>query len=604
VRIYEDLRVVQARIGVAEHVILGLFGLLLTYFWHLQVLEGKTYQALADTNRTRVVSLAAPRGPLLDRNGKVLVENRPSLNIILNPDHVEDLDRTVSRLARVLKMGEAPIREKIYAQKRVRFEPVVVKADASLEDVAEVEAHRLELPEVEIAVVPLRSYPLAAAAAHTLGRVGEITEAQLRSPEFAGIEPGTLVGQAGLESKYNRELMGRDGERRVIVNSRGLEVAEKSREPPADGPPVTLTLDADLQRAMDEALRGHSGSAVAMDPETGEILAMSSTPAYDPNDFTTGVDATVWRELAANTANPFMNRVVQATYSPGSMFKVVMSIAALEEGVITPATTFYCPGYLSIYNTVFRCNRAAGHGEVRLREALGESCNVFFYHVGVKLEIERIARYAKKLGLGAPTGVDLPHEVGGLIPSPEWKLQTQRTPWFAGETVSVAIGQGQVNVTPLQMARVAALIANGGKLVHPHLVKAISGQAVPVLPPEDVGLKPETLEAVREGMRMVVSDQGTGYRAQIPGINVCGKTGSAQVVAHAKLVKGVPSQTIIPHGWFLCFAPMEHPRIALVTMVENGGSGAEAAAPVAHDILAHFFHIPAAGEKMAAAGTP
>jgi penicillin-binding protein 2 len=603
VRIYEDLRVVQARIGVAQHVILALLALLATYFWHLQVVEGKTYQGLADNNRTRVVTLAAPRGPLLDRNGQILVENRPSFNVVLNPEHVEDLDRLVSRLASALGIGEAGIREKL--QRRARFEPVVVKVDASLEDVAAIEAHRLELPEVEVAVVPLRSYPLAAAAAHTLGRVGEISEAQLRTAEYAGIEAGTLVGQAGLESQYNRQLMGRDGQRRVIVNSRGLEVAEKDRVPPSDGPPMTLTLDVDLQRAMDEALRGHSGSAVAMDPETGEILAMSSTPAYDPNQFTTGMDPAVWRELTANQANPFMNRVVQATYAPGSMFKVVMAIAALEEGVVTPETTFSCPGYLSIYNTIFRCHKATGHGEMDLRHALAQSCNVFFYHVGVRLEIERIARYAKKLGLGAPTGVDLPHEVSGLIPSPEWKLQTLKTPWFAGETVSVAIGQGQVSVTPLQMARLAALIANGGKLVHPHLVRSLNGVPVSLAPSEDVGLKASTLEIVRDAMRAVVSDQGTGYRAQIPGITVCGKTGSAQVVAHARLAsaKGtVP--LIIPHGWFLCFAPMEHPRIALVTMVENGGSGAEAAAPVAHDILAHYFKIPIAAPPPVVAGTP
>jgi penicillin-binding protein 2 len=600
-RIYEDLRIVQARIGVGQHVILALLALLATYFWHLQVVEGRTYQGLADSNRTRVVTLAAPRGALLDRGGRVLVENRPSFNIVLNPDHVEDMDRLITRLATTLGIGEAGIREKL--QRRTRFEPVVVKVDASLEDVASVEAHRLELPEIDVAVVPLRSYPLAAAAAHTLGRVGEISEAQLRSADFAGIEAGSLVGQAGLESQYNRQLMGRDGQRRVIVNSRGFEVAEKDRVPPTDGPPMTLTLDTDLQRAMDEALRGHSGSAVAMDPETGEILAMSSTPAYDPNQFTTGMDPAVWRELTANQANPFMNRVVQATYAPGSMFKVVMAIAALEEGVVTPGTIYSCPGYLAIYNTVFRCHKAAGHGEMDLHHALAQSCNVFFYHVGVKLEIERIARYAKRLGLGSLTGVDLPHEVPGLIPSPEWKLQTQKTPWFAGETVSVAIGQGQVSVTPLQMVRVAALIANGGKLVHPHLVKSLNGLPVSVPPPEDVGLKPSTLEVVRDAMRAVVNE-GTGIRAQLPGITVCGKTGSAQVVAHARLAAAKGQQPlVVPHGWFLCFAPMEHPRIALVTMVENGGSGAEAAAPVAHDILAHYFRIPIVAPP-AVIGTP
>lgn len=587
-RIYEDLRVVQARIVILQYVIPAILGLLAAVFWRLQVVDRKIYETLADSNRTRVVPLQAPRGPFVDRTGQILVANRPSFNILLNLEHTEDVEKAVGRLGRILRTGEGPIREKVL--RRTPLRPVVVKADASLEDVASIEAHKLELPEVDVSVVPLRSYPLAAAAAHTLGRVGEITETQLHSPEFPGIETGALVGQAGLEAEYNQRLMGRDGVRRVVVNSRGLEVAERDREVPKEGPPLGLTLDVDLQRAMDEALRGHSGSAVAMDPRNGEILAMSSTPAYDPNQFTTGIDAALWRQLSASTANPFMNRVVQATYPPGSLFKVVMAIAGLEEGIIGPDTTFYCPGYLAIYGTVFRCHIASGHGIVNVHKALTQSCNVFFYQVGVRLEIERIARYARRLGFGAPTGIDLPHEVSGLIPSAEWKLQTQRAPWFAGETVSVAIGQGQVSVTPLQVAVLAALIANGGKRVHPHLVRSIGGVPEPFLPPEDVGLKPSTLAIVREGLRAVVNDQGTGYRAQLPGIVVCGKTGSAQVVAHAHL-KGGP-QAFIPHGWFMSFAPMEEPRIALVTMVENGGSGAEAAAPVAHDILAHFFHIP------------
>jgi penicillin-binding protein 2 len=595
-RIYEDLRVVQARLGVMQLVVLSLVTGLMAFFWYLQVLRGRHYRELADNNRSRVVSIAAPRGPLLDRSGRVLVENRPSFNVVFTPEHSEDLDATVARLGRVLEMGEAQIRERI-ARRGAPFRRVVVKSDATAEDVATVEARRLELPETDVEVVPLRSYPLAQAAAHALGRVGEVTERQLQSTEFAGFEPGDLVGQAGIESQYNRSLTGKDGFRRVVVNSRGLEVAEAEREPPVEGPSLTLTLDLELQKAMERAFAGRPGSAVALDPETGEILAINSTPAYDPNDFTSGVEAAVWGRLTSDAETPLMDRVIQGQYAPGSLFKVVMALAALEEGVITPSTTFYCPGYLSIYNTVFRCHKASGHGVMDVHRALTQSCNVFFYQVGVRLEIERIARYARLLGLGSATGVDLPHEAAGLIPDPQWKRRVQHANWFAGETVSVAIGQGQVTVTPLQMARVAALVANGGRLVRPHLVRAVGGTPVPTEPPVAVGLRPETLAIVREGMWAVVNEHGTAWRTQIPGLDVCGKTGSAQVVAHARLARGGATHSMIPHGWFIGFAPKDHPRIALAVMVEHGGSGGEAAVPVARVILEEFFHVAQPGPE-------
>jgi len=589
-RIYEDLRVVQARLAVMQFLVVSLVAGLTAYFWYLQVLRGKTYRALADNNRSRLVAIAAPRGPLLDRSGRVLVENRPSFNVVLTPEHSEDLDGTVARLGRVLEMGEAQIRERI-ARRGAPFRRVVVKSDATPADVATIEARRLELPETNVEVVPLRSYPLAAAAAHALGHVGEVTERQLQGTEFKGFQPGDLVGQAGIESQYNRSLTGRDGFRRVVVNSRGLEVAEAEHEAAVDGPSLTLTLDLDLQKAMERAFAGRPGGAVALDPETGEILAMNSTPAYDPNDFTGGVDAALWGRLTSDPETPLMNRVIQGQYAPGSLFKVVTALAALDAGVITPSTTFYCPGYLSVYNTVFRCHKASGHGVMNVHQALALSCNVFFYQVGIRLEIERISRYARLLGLGEPTGVDLPHEAAGLVPSPEWKRRVQRANWFAGETVSVAIGQGQITVTPLQMARVAALVANGGRLVRPHLVRAVGGVPVPLTSPVALGLKPEVLAVVRDGMWAVVNEHGTAWRTQIPGLDVCGKTGSAQVVAHSRLARGAPSHAMLPHGWFICFAPKDRPRIAMAVMVEHGGSGGEAAVPVARQILEQFFHI-------------
>lgn len=585
-RIYEDLRVVQARVSVLQASIVILVALLVLQFWNLQVIRARHFRELAENNRSRVVTLAAPRGTLLDRNGQILVGNRPSFNLVLVPEHVLDLDRVVSRLAATLGTGEAVIRERLARRQPLR--PVVVKADADLDAVAALEARKLELPEVSVEVVPLRSYPLAAAAAHALGRVGEITERQLQLKEFRDLAPGALVGQAGVESRYNRELMGRDGFRRVIVNSRGLEVSEAERRPPEDGPSLTLSLDASLQVAMERAFEGRAGSGVALDPETGEILAMTSTPAYDPNEFTTGIDHSLWASLARSPETPLMNRVIQGVYAPGSTFKLVAATAALEEGVITPSTTFFCPGYLAVYNTVFRCNTAGGHGVVDLRRAIALSCNVYFYQVGIRLEIERLSKWARLMGLGTPTGVDLPAESSGLMPSPEWKLRALKTPWYAGETVSVAIGQGQVNATPLQMARVAAFVANGGRLVRPHLVREAAGRPLPSPAPQPVGVREETIAAVREGMRAVVAE-GTGWRARLSSVEVCGKTGSAQVVASSTLERSPDAQELLPHGWFVAFAPADRPRIALAVLVEHGGSGGVAAAPVARQILAHFF---------------
>jgi penicillin-binding protein 2 len=598
VKIYEDLRVVQARLAVVQALVVGLVLLLIIQFWNLQVVRARHFRDLAENNRSRLVTLAAPRGALLDRRGSVLVANRPSFNILLTAEHTDDLDRVVRRLARTLGIGEASIRERL--ARRQPYRPVVVKTDASLADVAALEARRLELPEASVEVVPLRSYPLASAAAHALGRVGEITGPQLEAPEYEGLPPGSLVGQAGIESRYNRELMGRDGFRRVIVNSRGLEVAEAERQAPEDGPSLTLSIDASLQAAVERAFAGRAGSAVALDPETGEILAMTSTPAYDPNEFTIGIDASLWASLSSDPETPLMNRVIQGTYAPGSTFKIVMATAALEEGVITPQTTFYCPGYLAVYGTVFRCSNPGGHGVVDLRHAIALSCNVFFYQTGIRLEIGRIAAWAKRLGLGAPTGVDLPHEAGGLIPSPEWKLRALKTPWYAGETVSVAIGQGQVSVTPLQMARLVAVIANGGRLVQPHLVRGARGGSVE--PPRPLGIHPETLAMVKEGMRAVVAE-GTGWRARLSTVEVCGKTGSAQVVARSRLERMPREEALLPHGWFLAFAPADHPRIALAVLVEHGGSGGEAAAPVARAILAHYFGLDR-GAPTPTRGTP
>jgi penicillin-binding protein 2 len=597
-RIYEDLRVLQRRLTVVQTVLVVVMVLLAGYFWHLQVLRAKYYRELAENNRLRMVPIPAPRGQMFDRRGRVLAENRSSFNVVVNSEHREDLADALALLSEVVEFDPEQVADRL-AQKGPRFRSLVVKADATEEDVAKVEARRFERPETTVDVVPLRSYPLATAGAHSLGHVGEITDRQLEMEGFAGIEAGSVVGQSGIELQYNRELMGKDGVRRVVVNSRGVEVAEAGREPPLDGPAATLTLDVDLQKAFEEAMGAEAGSVVVMAAETGEVMSYLSLPAYDPNAFSLGIKPALWSSLMRDTQKPLINRPIQGIYPPGSTFKVLSAMAALQEGVITPHTRFHCPGYLSVYNTVFRCHKAEGHGTLDLKHALALSCNVYFYNVGIRLEIERLSRYAKMMGFSHPSGIDLPHEASGIFQDPEWKMRTMKVRWFPAETVSVSIGQAMA-VTPVQLARVAAVVANGGKLVTPHLMRSIGGKAVSSPAPQPLGLRPEIVRVVREAMLSVVSE-GTGSRARLEGVAVAGKTGSAQVVTHARLERDKKLRAYQPHGWFMFFTPAvgDKPALAGAVLVEHGVQGGQSAAPVVGRALARYYGVRAIGPGMA-----
>lgn len=585
-KIYEDLRTTQRRLDGVQNGLLAVVALLLLQFWLLQGVNSKRYRELAENNRIRTLGIAAPRGTVTDRSGKILAENKPSFKIIVTIGPSASIDTIASELSTYVGVDEAEIRQKL-GKPRAAYQPVTIKTKATFEDVAAVEARRRELPEVSIEVVPVRSYPQARSAAHVVGRVGEVTDRQLRQPAFADYEPGRVVGQSGLEALYNDALTGTDGLRRVVVNSRGVEVELAEDQPAITGGTVELTLSADLQAAMEEVFANRAGSAVALDPFTGEILGLVSSPGFDPNAFISGVDRSVWEGLARDPQTPLLNRVVQGQYSPGSLFKVVVAAAGLEEGLITPESTVFCPGYASIYGHVFKCNRPDGHGLVSLSRAIGESCNVFFYQLGARLEIQRLATYARRFGLGSVTAVDLPNEAPGLVPDPTWKERILKAPWYQGETISVSIGQGQVLATPLQMARMMAVIANGGVLVQPHIVRLVSGRPVAITPPRSIGLRPSTIAAIRKGLFMAVNSRGSGQRAQIEDLVVAGKTGSAQVVSSAKLAKGVES--IQPHAWFAGFAPLDKPRIVLAVLIDHGGSGGAAAAPVARAIFEKFF---------------
>ncbi len=587
-KIYEDLRSAQARLDGLQNGLLALVALLLLQFWLLQGVNSKRYRELAENNKIRTLSIAAPRGMLTDRNGRILAENKPAFKSVVTIGPSGSIDKISKTLAPLLKVDEAEIFHKL-SRPRAAYQPVTVKAKATFEDVAAVESRRVEIPEVSVEVVPVRSYPQARSASHVVGRVGEVTDRQLKQPAFADFEPGRVVGQSGLEALYNDDLTGADGLRRMVVNSRGIEIELSEDQPARAGGAVELTLSADLQTAMEAAFKDRAGSAVALDPMTGEILGLVSSPGFDPNNFTSGIERSVWDSLTRDPKTPLLNRAIQGQYAPGSLFKVVVAAAGLEEGLITPESTTFCPGRASIYGHVFKCNKPAGHGYVSLGRAIGESCNVYFYQLGARLEIGRLAAYARKFGLGSVSAVDLPNEASGLIPDPAWKERLFKTPWYQGETISVSIGQGQVLATPLQMARMMAAIANGGRLVQPHIVRLVAGRPVVYEPPRSLGFKPSTVAAIRRGLFMAVNSGGSAGLARIVGLDVAGKTGSAQVVSSAKLTKGIES--IQPHAWFSGFAPLENPRMVIAVLVDNGGSGGAAAAPVARAIFEKFFGV-------------
>ena len=591
-----DLLRARALLALLQHGVVVVFAALLVSFWHVQIGQHERFLAMAENNHQRRLSLRAPRGAVLDRDGEVLVENRHSLNISLVREQVEDVDAWIARLARTTGTDEAAIADVVERQPRASASrPVVVIRDASLNQVAAVASRKPELPGLVVEQVPTRRYPAATFGAHALGYVGEVTDVQLSLPHFDGLRSGAIVGHAGIEYAYNDRLMGTDGARHVIVNSVGREIETVREVAPVEGAPLELTIDYDLQRAAEEGFQaaGFDGAAVVLDPRSGEVLALVSRPAYDPNAFATGIDASAWRELLADPLNPLQNRALRGRYSPGSTFKVVMAIAALEEGVVEPHDEVVCRGGGVFYRRFFACHTT--HGSVDMTQALAQSCNTYFYRLGQSLGIDRIHKWATALGLGRMSGIDLPHEVQGLIPSRAWKRAARGERWYAGETISVAIGQGQVSVTPLSMAVMMAAVANGGQVRTPRVLRPSSpgragrGEVDEVRAAAGLQLAPETVATVRRGLWTAVNGVGTARRARVPGRDVIGKTGTAQVVSLSGRRAATGSEADLrDHGWFVFAAPRDDARIAGVVFAEHGEHG-YLAAPIARHVIETFF---------------
>lgn len=557
-------------------------------YLRVQVVEGAYYRQLADNNRLRKQTIEAPRGWIFDRQGKPLAENVPNYSLSIDRALARDLDDSFAFTSRLVGV---PVREleRRYRDRRrgAGFAPVVVAENLDLETVAHISALQLEHPEIGVEIAHRRLYRPAQQTAHLLGYLGEVSERDLeRAP--ATYRPGELIGKKGIEKIYDDQLRGEDGARVAVVDSHGRFIEEFDHHPARPGQPLDLTLDLRLQQAAADLLADKTGAIVALDPRSGEILAMVSSPSFDPNRFAGRLDPATWQALLDDPRHPLQNRAIQNTYPPGSVFKVVMAVAALEALGLDPEETVYCRGFSMIYNHRYRCWNASGHGRMNLRSAIKQSCNVYFHQLGQRLDIEAIARYARGFGLGSPTGLDLGVEQAGIVPNSQWSLERRGTPWYPGETISVATGQGPILVTPLQIATMMAAVANGGDLVTPRLVKTAA-------PPErrrmPVSLRPSTLAIVKDALEAVVGEpSGTGSAARLRGLAIAGKTGTAQVV---RQVTWTSNDDLDPtkrdHAWFASYAPADDPQLVVVVLVEHGGAGSKTAAPLARAIYETFL---------------
>ncbi|GAB4277267.1 MAG: penicillin-binding protein 2 [Deferrisomatales bacterium] len=589
-------------------VVAATFGVLTARLFYLQVLHGATYRYLSENNRIRLERIRPPRGMILDRNGEILADVRASFDALVVPAEVprERREEIYGELMRLLEVPRDELAAAVEGPGPPPWKPRLLKRRLLWTEMARLEAHRLELPGVLVQATPVRHYPFGALLGQSLGYVGEISPRELGQPAFAEYESGDFLGRTGLEWAFEGVLRGQPGGQQVEVDVRGRRLGVLAAQPPRPGRNIVLTVDRRLQQAAAEALGEQTGAVVALDVHTGDVLAMASRPSFDPNHLAAGIRPEEWQALATDPRHPLQHRCVQGQYPPGSTFKIVTALAGLAEGVVTPATRVFCSGAFLFAGRPYRCWKKAGHGWVDLRRALVESCDVYFYQLGLDLGVDGIHKYAQALGLGRPTGIDLPGEKPGLAPSKAWKRRARKEPWYAGETLSVAIGQGYVLATPLQLASMIAAVAHPhGAQMRPRIVSRIEdarGRPVEEIPPIETRRLPFRrvhLDRVRDALEEVVSGpHGTGKRARIDGYPVAGKTGTAQVVK-LPTERSLPEEQIPwehrDHALFLCYAPADEPEIAVAVVVEHGGHGGAAAAPVARRVIEAYRELKLSG---------
>ena len=598
----EDLsEAIRHKVKLFAFIIVILFLCLLTRAWYMQVLQEKNFSKLSKSNQVRLVSLPSYRGVIKDRNGETLVTVRPSFNLYITPEDVTDIDGTLSRLGSLIEFDINSVKEKI--SKSRPFLNIPIKVDISRTEVAQVEENKMRFPGVHISVEPMRNYIYKDLAAHVFGYLGEISKEKLAGMKDSDYSMGDLMGKDGLESIFESNLRGKKGYKEIEVDVSGRELKTLRSLLPESGNQLTLTLDLRIQKVMEELMTGTfekpiNGTAIVMNVKTGEVIAVASKPSYDPNLFAAGISRKDWRDLVTGSEHPLQNKIIDGQYPPGSTYKIVTALAALEEKVVSPDDKIFCPGNFKLGKRKYRCWKKRGHGAVNIYDALVQSCDVFFYTVGHKLGIDRIAKYANLLGLGHSTGVDLIGEKSGLIPTSGWKLRARKEKWLAGETISASIGQGYNLVTPIQQVSMMATVAGDGLPVLPHFVKRIEdheGKVLKRFPPKpgkQISFKKENMTLIKEALLGVVNDlRGTGKRARVKNVEVAGKTGTAQVVGMKKGKQ--PKDEDIPyifkdHAWFVSFAPFEDPEIAVAVIIEHGGHGGHTAAPIAKKLIQEY----------------
>jgi len=576
------------------------FAILIARLFYLQVIERNEFSRLAENNCIRLQSINPPRGMIFDRNGRLLVENRPSfdLNIILKD--AKPVRQTVERLSSYVRVEPDALFTRIGRKNGFSlYKPILLKQDIGRDVLAAIEVNRFDLPGVEVNVKPLRHYIRRGSSTHIIGYLSEINPDELKNGAYPDARPGDYVGKFGAEKSFDRYLRGKRGGRQVEVNATGQVVRVLKTVDAQPGHNIYLTIDQRLQEITEALLSGIAGSAVAMEPSTGEILAMVSSPSFDQNAFVSGLSRSQWSALISNPFRPMENKAIQGLYPPASTYKIITAIAGLEEGVIDDTTTFFCPGFLRYGDRVFRCWKKGGHGTVDIYRALEESCDVFFYQVGQRLGVDRLAWHAKASGLGAVTGINLDHEEEGLIPTAAWKKRRTGIPWQRGETLSVAIGQGYDLVTPLQMAVLMAAVANDGVSYKPLIVKRVEtadGKVVYENKRQVERKLPagkETLDIVKRALwRVVNGKRGTARVAKLKGIEIIGKTGTAQVVGRRKneISRNIERASHHrAHAWFVAYAPADGAQIAVSVMVEHGEHGSSAASPIAREIIKTYL---------------
>ena len=580
----DDTHFAAGKIAGFQYVTVLIFLFLISGFWRLQVQNQELYDERAQQNSIKSVPMLAPRGRILDRDGRVIVDNHPSFTLILAREVAKE--EHLRPIAQGLDLDYTDLQARFGRFRRQpKYVPIVIKEALSPADLAFVASHHDFFPELVLIQAQPRLYPQNGMLAHVIGYTGEISEDELDLPEFGKYNAGDVVGKFGIERQYNDTLMGVDGQRQVAVDNRGQVHKEIGIKPAIPGKDLQLTIDLDVQAVAELSMEGKNGAVVALDPRNGEVLAMVSRPSFDPNKFAVRIKKKDWREIADNPDKPMMNRAIQEAQAPGSTFKPIMALAGLETGTIDDNWTVHCPGGATFFGRYYHCHEKHGHGSVQLHKAIVMSCDVFFYNVGNKLGIDNIAFYGDLVGYGHATGIDLPHELAGVMPSQEWKIRTTHTKWYAGENISLSIGQGALTVTPLEMARAIGGLAMGGVWHRPHMTKAGGNEDKLVT----WNLDPQHLQDVINGMYGVVNEGGgTGGRARLPNVEVCGKTGTAQVASAEYVKSRGPDKNLKDNAWFVGFAPRAAPEIVVVALFEHGGMST-VAVPVVRDVLKAYF---------------